>query len=310
MTSLRTAERLTRLLAMLPWVIAHPGTTLAEIQERFGYQRDELLRDLNVVFVCGLPGYGPGDLMDATVEEDQVFVDLADYFSRPMRLTAAEGLMLLAAGLAVISSGAAPQALVTAVDKLMRVVAPDQGAIAVDLGGEPETVTALRRAATEGTVVNLTYTSLASGRTTDRDVEPWAVFATLGNWYLRGHCRLAGGERLFRVDRIRRMEPTGEAFEPPAQPPLPEVRYTPGVDDVSARIRLSPAAAWVADYYPVVVEQISDDGSRVVEFSAADPAVAARLMVRLGADAELLGGEEVAATTADLRRRLLARYGA
>ena len=31
MTSPRTAQRLTRILAMLPWVIAHPGATVAEV---------------------------------------------------------------------------------------------------------------------------------------------------------------------------------------------------------------------------------------------------------------------------------------
>ena len=103
MTSPRTAQRLARILAMLPWVIAHPGAEVTAVCERFGYTRAELVADLNLVFVCGLPGYGPGELMDAFVDEDEVVVDAADYFSRPVRLTAAEALMLLAAGMAVLS---------------------------------------------------------------------------------------------------------------------------------------------------------------------------------------------------------------
>ncbi len=67
---------------MVPWVIAHPGATVRDVCERFGYTRDELIADLNLVFVCGLPGYGPGDLMVAYIEDDEVVIDMADYFSR------------------------------------------------------------------------------------------------------------------------------------------------------------------------------------------------------------------------------------
>ena len=58
----RTASRLTRILAMLPWVIDNPGVHVDAVCERFGYTRKELIKDLDLVFVCGLPGYGPGDL--------------------------------------------------------------------------------------------------------------------------------------------------------------------------------------------------------------------------------------------------------
>ena len=88
---------------------------------------------------------------------------------------------------------------------------------------EPDLVGELRRAAAEGTVVHIVYTALGSGSTTERDIEPWTVFSTMGNWYVAAHCRLAGGERVFRIDRIQEAEPTGETFEPPAEPPPPDV---------------------------------------------------------------------------------------
>lgn len=307
MSSPRTAERLTRILSMLPWVIANPGATVEEVCQRFGYTRDDLLKDLNLVFVCGLPGYGPGDLMDAFVDEDEVIVDLADYFSRPVRLTAAEALMLLASGLAVMSSGAAPPALASAVTKLQRVVVPDEGAVEVDLAAEPEALGLFRRAAADGEVVAITYTAIGSGETTKREIEPWAVSATLGNWYVTGHCRLAGAERVFRVDRVRAARSTGERFTPPDVPPTAEIRYTPGVDDVTVRLDLAPEAAWVADYYPVSVVS-EENGRKVVDFSSGDAAMPARLVLRLGEAGSIVEGPEVAEAARDLRDRILARY--
>lgn len=303
-----TARRLSRLLSMLPWVIAHPGTTVDELCERFGYSRGELLSDLNLVFVCGLPGYGPGDLMEAYVDDDEVTVDLADYFSSSVRLTPTEALGLLAAGMALLSSGQAGPALESAVDKLSRVVLGDQAdVIFVELPAEPEMVSLLRTAASDHRVVELTYTSLGKGETTDRSVEPWTVFSSLGNWYLTAHCRRAGAERIFRVDRIRAARMSTESFEPPEDIPEPAVGYTPSQDDIRATIRLGPAAQWVADYYPVDVVR-RDTKGMVVRFSAPDPSVPARLLVRLGADAELLDGEETERETETLRRLILARY--
>jgi len=291
---------------MVPWVIANPGATVAEVCERFGYTNRELIEDLNLVFVCGLPGYGPGDLMVAYVEDDEVVIDMADYFSRALRLSTTEALALLAAAETLMATDQAPPALTTAVEKLTKVLGIESDeTIAIEIDSESANVTGLRQAATEGKVVDLTYTSLGKGETTQRLIEPWSVFTTLGNWYVSAYCRTAQAERVFRVDRIRAMRVTQERFTPNEHPPAPEVRYTPSEDDVQATIRLAPRAEWVADYYPV---EVIDTDPLTVRFSTHDAGVAARLLVRLGADAHLLDGPEVERATASLRDRILTRY--
>ena len=125
MSATRTARRLNRLLAALPWMIANPGASVTEVVERFDYDRDQLAKDLATVFVSGLPGYGPGDLMVAYIDEDEVVVEMADYFARPLRLTPVEALGLIAAGRALQSSGQGSPALERAIDKLQSAVLPD-----------------------------------------------------------------------------------------------------------------------------------------------------------------------------------------
>jgi len=303
----RTAHRLTRILSLIPWVLAHPGAKVGDVCERFGCTPEELVKDLNLVFVCGLPGYGPGDLMDAWIDDDEVVVDMADYFARPLRLSAAEALMLLAGGMAVLSSGAAPDALSSAVAKLTKVLAPDEEALSVALASEPDAVAALRKAVAAGDVMQVAYTAIGSGETTERAIEPHLVFSTLGNWYVSAHCRKAGAQRVFRIDRIRSIASTGETFPPVAEAPEPQVRYTPGVDDVTVRLRLGPAARWVVDYYPL--EVVGDEGEDVVvDFSTSDPKLAARLVIRLGDAVQIVSGDEVEVAVADLRGRIRARY--
>ena len=280
-----------------------------EVCERFGYTRSQLAEDLGIVFVCGLPGYGPGDLMVAEIDEDEVYVDAADYFAKAPRLAPTEALVLLAAGLAVAGSGPANPTLASAVEKVSRVLLPEgTGVIDVDLAGEPNLVGLLREAVATATVVRITYTSLSRDQTTMREVEPWSVFSSMGNWYLSGYCRLAQGERSFRVDRIREAGNTGERFQPPKALPAPQIRYTPSVEDVRCRIELTPAARWVLDYYPVDIVSEGPAGV-VIEFSASDPLVAARLLLRLGPQARLLDGPEVREAVVSLRARILAVYG-
>ncbi len=305
----RTESKLRRILSMLPWVIAHPGTPVAEVCRRFGYSERELLRDLDLVFMCGLPGYGPGDLMVAMVDEDGgVVVDMADYFDGAPRLTPAEALALLASALTILSSGHGTPELESAVQKLERTLAPgEEPALSIQVAPESEFLGLLRSAAAAGEVVDITYTSLSRGETRAREIEPWTVFTALGNWYVSAMCRSAGEERVFRVDRIRDAALTGERFQQPPELPPAEVRYTPNEDDVRVTIDLDAGARWVAEYYPVEVLSNGPDGMRV-RFSASDASVAAGLLLRLGPHAAIVEGEEVRAALQSLRKRILDRY--
>src|SRR5260370_28665132 len=111
-------ERFRRLLTMVPYIVKHPGVSVRDIRSRFRITPSQLVADLNLLFVCGLPGYGPGDLIEAFVDGSRVWIRLADYFARPLRLTAAEGLLLYSGARALASSGAGDDALDRAIKAL------------------------------------------------------------------------------------------------------------------------------------------------------------------------------------------------
>ena len=67
-----TADHLPRLLALVPYLLARPGVRFAEVAEVFGVTEDRLRKDLNLLWVCGLPGHGPGDLIDVEFEGDTI----------------------------------------------------------------------------------------------------------------------------------------------------------------------------------------------------------------------------------------------
>ena len=72
---------------------------------------------------------------------------------------------------------------------------------------------AIQEAITARHVLRITYRD-RHDRETVRDVEPVAFAATRTEWYLMAWCRLRGGARAFRVDRILAAGDTGEPASP------------------------------------------------------------------------------------------------
>src|SRR5205807_7438854 len=135
--------RLPRLLALIPWVAGRDGPRMDEVCARFGYKEAELVADLELLFLCGLHPYTPDVLIDVDIADGRVWIRYADYFSRPLRLTPAEGLALLAAGKAVQSFPGADQSgpLARGLAKLARTLGvAGEDALDVALAAVPEEV--------------------------------------------------------------------------------------------------------------------------------------------------------------------------
>ena len=80
------------MLVIVPYLVQHPGSALPEVATLYDVPRDQLRRDLDLLFMSGLPPYGPGDLIDVEVDEDErVWIRMADHFSRPLRSPARFG---------------------------------------------------------------------------------------------------------------------------------------------------------------------------------------------------------------------------
>src|SRR3954467_3885067 len=89
----KVEERLARMLVVVPYLIRHPGTTLDEAATVFAIPIPQLRRDLEQLFLAGLPPHGPGDLIDVDIDEDGgIWIAMADHFARPLRLTRQEAL--------------------------------------------------------------------------------------------------------------------------------------------------------------------------------------------------------------------------
>lgn len=308
------SDRVARLLAVIPWIATHDGPTVAEICERFGVSRRKLLDDLEVLMMVGVPPYTPDTLIEVTMEGDRVWLRFADVFARPLHLTPEQGLALVAAGSASqnLPGGDRQGPLATALAKLADVLGVDPSeAVSVTLGEtRPAVLQALRSASADRHRVRIDYYTYSRDERTTRDVDPYAVFAFEGAWYVRGYCHLARDRRLFRVDRVADAVVLDDTFTAPAEDgdEAGPVVLGPGVPRVT--IEVDPSGHWVAETYPVdTVEEIDDGWLRLRLPVTATPWLE-RLLVRLGSGARVVEADDPALLDAGGRaaRRILDRY--
>ena len=105
---------------MLPWLMERESTPVAEVAARFQLTERDVVADLERVAMCGLPPYGPGDLIDLYIEDGVIHIGQRQFLTRPLRLSAPEGFALLVAGRAALQlpGGELAESLRSALDKL------------------------------------------------------------------------------------------------------------------------------------------------------------------------------------------------
>ena len=311
-------KRLTRILLLIPYLLKNPGTTTGELAARFGVAEEVVSEDLQLVYVCGLPGYGPGDLIDVSFTGDQVFVDTADYFGAPLRLTAAEALALYAGGQAVLElpgmqeAGALRRAL-TKLGSALGAGRPESSVEVHLAGGPARHMEVLGRALRDSRRVRMEYFSASRAVLTERTIDPWGLVATLGRWYLIAFDHLSSEERMFRVDRIKGAELLDEAAEVPADfdpSSYREVfRARPEQEVLSFEIS-AETSGWFIDSYPCRSVTELDDGWFRVELVAGGRAGAAALLLRLGPHVRAVEPDELRQQARTLAAAIAARHRA
>ncbi len=316
--------RLSRLLTMVPWLLARQGVDVDVAAAQFGVSREQLESDLALLFVCGTPGHLPDDLIEADWEDGQIFVGNADAISRPLRFTVDEaltlmvGLRALAAtpGVTGASGADGGEAIVRALAKLEQATGEAAGVAArvrvtLDDGAAEAILADASRSVQERRRVRLLYQSYGRDEVTERDVDPMRVTSLDAHWYLEGWCHRAEDVRLFRLDRVQSLEVLDVDGTPPetAQPrDLAGETYQPAPEDMLIEMLVEPAAAWVGDYYPV--ESVTDAGAgrRRVRLRAADPRWVRRLAWRLGGLVQIVAPKSLAAQVAEGADAALAAY--
>ena len=294
-------EQVSRLLALVPYLQTRTNVSLKDVAADFGVQPDQIMKDLKVLWMCGLPGLTPDRMIEVDFEaiEDEtvgvvaegvVRIDNADFLDRPVRLGSSEASALIVA-LRALREGS-PDASHEVIDRCLVKLeeaaatgtAPPQ--VEVHLAGSD---TGRRHAAVLADAINgnrqarLDYYVPTRDETTRRTVDPLELLTADGHDYLDAWCHLAGARRLFRLDRMHAVELVDEPRQEHALTPrdLSEGLFEPGPEDVVAVVHLERYTRWVADYYPVDSVEELGEGRLAATLRVGDPRWLVRLALRL-----------------------------
>jgi proteasome accessory factor C len=293
----QSADRLGRLLNLVPYLLARPGILVSEAAADLGMTEKQLREDLELLWVCGLPGYGPGDLIDMALD-DRVTISHDAGIDRPLRLTQDEALALVVAlrMLAETPGTGTREVIERALAKIENAAGDLAGApVAVRLPANAERLDTIRSAVEGGHALHLTYYTAARDETTERVVDPMRMLMVGGKAYLEAWCRRAEGTRLFRVDRIDAFTELDEPSRPPVEAVPHDVStgvFHPGPELLLVTLRIGRGSRWITEYYPV--EDVRRDGDEwIVTMRVTDLGWAQRLLLGLGPDVTVIGPPEL-----------------
>jgi proteasome accessory factor C len=295
---------------MLPWLMERGEVRVADMAAQFHVTEAELVKDLELVAMCGLPPY-VDELIDVFIDEGpdgpRVVTGVPRVFTKPLRLTAPEGFALLTAGRAALAlPGADPAGpLARALDKLADALGGATVAVDTSLAPHADVMAA---AIEQSEILAIRYWSPARDEVTERRIVPRAVFTDRGNWYVVADDERSGEERTFRLDRVVEVAATGE-HAPARDVPVPQGNWFEDADTVAtAVLLLEPDGAWVTERYPVRRVSGRDDGTIEVELPVTSERWLSRLLLRLGPSATVLAPAEWTDLAARTAAAVRARY--
>jgi proteasome accessory factor C len=311
-----SAERLRRLLALVPYVVARRAVGLAETAATFGMTERELIDDLNLAWCVELKSPEPYCPIDLSYEDGQVTISQAESIARPLRLAADEASALLVALRMLAEAGGDGDAVTRLIAKIedaagASAAASSQLSIQIEGSNESGVPAALDAALAAGKRVHLRHYAHSRDEATERDVDPKRLLVVDGRTYLEGWCRRAEAVRKFRLDRILDVTVLDVPASFPEEAEWADVDaglFQPSEADVLVELELAAGARWVAEYYPC--ESVTDlgDGRLRIAIRTPDTGWVRRLALKLGEEARVTAPAELADEVRSAAAAALALY--
>jgi proteasome accessory factor C len=210
-------EKAARLLDLVPFISTHQGIALSELANEFDLSENDMLSDLNTLWMCGLPGYTPLELIDLEFESGYVSIRNAEVLQR-VRLLTKQELVIILLGLDILRSSLDPKRedLQSAISGLTRRIKEIVGNVAT----ASPIVDSVHRAIIVQAIASrmdltVKYHSAIRDTVTERVITPLELSLDLGFEVLGAYCRSAEGFRTFRLENMKSVEMSGSSVSVP-----------------------------------------------------------------------------------------------
>ena len=202
------ALRAIRLLDLVPYIVAHPGISITELAKEFSISRDEVLKDLNLLFLCGLPGYTPLELIDISFDEESVVIRDPQNLAAPRNLNESEALIARIALAALEEStpktSAAYLQIIALREKITKAFSSSipASAITFTLDKERAMLEAIEGAIKQELDLEMTYNNVTKDSSSRRSITPISIIAEDKRTLVSAYCHSAKALRTFNLAQI------------------------------------------------------------------------------------------------------------
>ena len=293
-------ERTSRLLDLVPYINTHQGISLVELAEVFEVSTDQMISDLTTLWMCGLPGYTPLELMDLDFESGYVTIRNAPTLARPRSITHEEGVALVL-GLDVLRSGISSEridlieAIVSLSQRIARLVNLPL-ALSASSNISQEVTTSVKDAIAHRSGLQISYHSLYKDEISSRVILPLEILDSQGYLYLHAYCFTALDFRHFRIDRIQSAHSVEVEKPSTALPVNPE--------RIGFSVKVVRPTRDVAERF----EESNLEAGTVFKGSSFSQHWIARSILASGGAVELLSPEEIRSELTKRAELILNRY--
>jgi len=292
--------RTARLLDLVPYLTTHQGIAISELAKTFNTTVKEITDDLNTLWMCGLPGYTPLELIDLEFESGFVSIRNAETLAAPRALDRAEalsiymGLDLLKAELS--GSNISLDAEIVNLKEQLRSQLISAPQVQIEASLKSEFRALILRAIRRRGWLEITYHSAANDQVTKRQVAPYELSQSGSHEYLQGYCDSAKSIRNFRVDRIVDIAEIADQLWPSDQATVNEeaIQYEVIVHTPSRQVR-------------EVLPQLAPDSSTAI-IQGYSATWISRAMLSLGGQVEVAGPAQIRAAVHARAKAALENY--
>jgi len=212
-------KRLSRLVAILTQLQTKRLLTASELTNKFSVSKRTIYRDIKALEQAGVP---------ILTEDGKGYTLMDGYRIPPIMFTESEANALITAEQLILKNKDASfikeySEAINKIKSVLRNSTKDRANLLSNRivfrhnGDNYRTsnyLSTLQLALTNFNLAKIKYHSIGTRQTTERSVEPFAIYSTQENWLLIAFCRLRKEFRAFRLDRIQHLTILNEKFEP------------------------------------------------------------------------------------------------
>lgn len=215
----KDTKRLSRLTAILTILQTKRLLTASALANRFSVSNRTIYRDIKALEQAGVP---------ILTEEGKGYSLMEGYKIPPVMFTESEANALITAEQLILKNKDASfvkefSEAINKIKSVLRSNTKDKANLLfdrtvfrqnTDYKRTSNYLSTLQLALTNFSLVKIKYHSPDTNQTTERTIEPFAIYSTQDNWLLIAVCLLRKDFRAFRLDRIQNLTTLNEQFEP------------------------------------------------------------------------------------------------